>query len=219
MESQKLDPQFKKIIESSENHYLDYSDKAKDFIWHEIHKQEKKSISKVWKLLTVAASILIIISLYVGFYYTKKQSDIMIASLNLKIEQLKEQNLAQIQKPVIESKIIPVEKERIVRVPVIKREIVEKIVYIHDTVIITQLAAEYKEKVVEDFKINNNEIAAVINKGEDFISTEFILSDNTPILKNRKKGISINQFLKTRFGQIEFSNPEPATLMDLFSRL
>lgn len=219
MESQKLDPKFKKMIESSENHYNDYSDKAKDFIWRKIHRQKSNSISKIWKPLTIAASILIILSLSLGFYNIRKQSNLTIASLNLQIEQLEEQNLAQIQKPVTESKIITIENEKIVHVPVIKHEIVEKIKYIHDTVVITQIVVEYKDKIIEEYDISKSEIAAVNSKGDNLISTEFILSDKTTIPKNKKEGFSINQFLKNRYGQTELSDSEPTTLMDLLPGL
>ena len=219
MEPQKLDNQFKKMIESSEKHYQDYSDKAKNFVWHKIQKGDKGSVPSIWIKLAVAATILILLALSMGFYHSKKQSVIMIANLNHQLEQLTKENEGLIQKLITESKIVTIEKDRIVQVPVIKKEIVEKIEYIRDTIIITQLVTENKEIKVEDIKANTNKADSVINREDHIISTEFILSDQPVFLKKQKEGLPIERFLKKRFGHTETINSEPITLMNFLSRL
>ena len=156
MESQNMDKQFKKIIEGSEDHYKEHSDRAKSYIWNEIKKGEHKTVSVMWRYLAIAVSILLLFSISFGFYFSKKQSNDLVSSFSNQIEQLKKQNVALKLQPRTITKTITVEKEHIVKVPVVKTEIVEKV----DTVFVKQVVFEYideakektEDKVMEEAK-------------------------------------------------------------------
>jgi hypothetical protein len=192
MESQNIDNQFKELIESSEDHYKGYSDKAKNYIWHEIQKGKSKSVVFSWKRLAVAATILLLLSLSLRFYHSKKQSDVMVANLKAQVEFLKKQKAIAKQEPASTNSIVTIEKEHIVKVPVVKTEIVERVEYVKDTVYVKQAVVEYREKTVDEVQTDQ-----LVTKADDTMpTTEIILTSSSQ--KKKKRTFSIENFLNRR---------------------
>jgi hypothetical protein len=198
MESQNLDNQFKKIIESSENQYQEYSDRTKNYIWHQLQKEQPNVIPLIWKRLAVAASLLFLLSFTFYMFHYQKQKDEIIENLSAQVKDLKNEVLTQQQKTIYpELKIVTVEKERIVNKPIIKTEIIETIKLKTDTIFIKQPIIDNKALVITDTIVNPKKNDNYQKYDQQNISSQI---ENSYTLENKTKKKTKEKWFKIRFG-------------------
>lgn len=144
MEPKNLDNYFREITENSEDYYKKQSDEARDYIWRKIHGENKMVMPQFRNRMAVAATILVLLAFSVFFYLNGRHKAAVIGNLQSEIDSLQfhlnhKAELVSAAANYREEKTREIIKE----VPVIKREVVEKIRYITDTVYVKQMITEY----------------------------------------------------------------------------
>ncbi len=212
MEPNKLDNYFKKVIGNSEDHYREYSDKAKNYIWRKIQGKNLYVVPIRWQRLAVAASILILFSLSIYLYINGRSKAAVIENLYSAVDSLQHQlknqtSVASFAGSSDEQKI----KEVIVKVPVASKEVVEKIKYIKDTVFIKQIITEYKNPADDSVQnqdtkplLTNNDTSPVLPENKSAVSqAEYIFANGTKTKKKVRE-----KLFKIRYGSGKYSDSQ-----------
>ena len=159
MEHNKMDDLFRKIIKEDNTELNDQERASKIDIWNELEVPSRKRNFHFWK---IAAAILLLLWGGTAWFFSNKINHDQLAYTQLQInyEEIKDKLTTlefTYKEEAIENKI---EKENLKELdeiveasntPIIQKEVIEKIVLIHDTIFINQnISPKQLVKVVKD---------------------------------------------------------------------
>lgn len=196
MDSQNIDQLFRKALEASEGHYNAQANHARDRIWKQVQKKNRKPAALMLISLAAACLLLLLVSSFLSFsVFRAKKSVSQQAAI---IEQLsgelasanalnKGKNVAVIPTTKPTSDTVFVEKERIVLIPSAITQVKVDTVYVNQTV--------YVEKEVRTEPFNafpsEKEADAVSEEKTPVHAMEILISNREIPEKSKSKRLKI----------------------------